>query len=131
MSFKKIRRIFIGALAIFIATLPFNGWLFFFYSLLCTVGIALLVYLPVFLYVGSIIERQVLKAMGKEYEKVGPFRILPTKGPKTNNQKALVNNIWELKKRGATNTQIDQALSDLGWTKKEVEEAFEFCKKAL
>lgn len=123
-----------GVIVLSILSSPFGGPLFILMMIVCSGGIGLIPLLPICYIAGVIAEVIISKIKGRQInsENVSNSSLsLDEQGLITNSQRSLMNNIWELKKRGVTKRQTQVALRKLGWNDDEIDEAHKLCKRSL
>ena len=115
---KKTGVIFVGALAYLLCFLPFGGWGFLVISVICTFGVALLIWLPVFWVIGSI----VISLFNLFFNSDGK------KETKSLDQKQMVfiQYIQRERAAGVSDQQISLAFKDVGWTDSDIQAAFKY-----
>ena len=115
---------FIIGILILVGVLCFRtDWVpVFFMSIICTLGISLVVWLPLIYVAGFIVyelsalfARLYLKQAGADKEK--PVSI-------DKNLRALVDYVWRERARGVSDADIALDLKGQGWTEKEITKAF-------
>ena len=105
-------------------------------SIICTLGITLVVYIPVICLIGFAARKlwkALMQSMGVKSKEVLPsteatVNTQQTQPVLTNNDIALQNYIRESKTAGALNNdQIKQNLLRAGWAESQIDEAFKRC----
>lgn len=104
-----------------------GGLQFFAWSIICTVGISLILWVPAFFVVGSIFV-WIISAVtrGKVFGEGSPVSNdkHTNKRSLTNKQQALADYIWKAKAQTLNDNQILAILMKQGWSEQEVKEAF-------
>lgn len=105
---------------------PFGGISFLFASVLCTGGVALLVWLPAFGLIGFIIVSLYnLFAASKEDEKQEKQEVSPL-SPLDKKQMVFIQYIQKERAAGVSDQQISLAFENIGWTDKDIQTAFKY-----
>jgi ABC-type transport system involved in multi-copper enzyme maturation permease subunit len=127
---KKISSIFIGMIVTFIFLTFVCGGVgqaaqIIFFSILCTMGIGLVFWIPVFMGVGYIVMgifriRMIpVKQIDDDDDKPdSKFSISP-------NQQALLNYVIDARKAGHTKEMINDSLKNVGWKEENINKALE------
>ncbi|MCW6037032.1 hypothetical protein K4A83_12250 [Spirulina subsalsa FACHB-351] len=122
---KQVSRVFtatpLGALIVFVLLSIFvggvnNAVVVIFFSVICTFGISLALWLPVCFAVG-LICLMVVESVSSQWSRT---REEVAAGP-TPQQKALRNYIRQARHKGLSESQIDRRLGAKGWTEEEIE----------
>lgn len=119
-----IPKTFIGFLVLMLLLTLFNGFnnafMILFASIVCTVGIGLVIWIPLSYAVGSF----VFAIASNLSEKIQPKSTKVEKPSLTKEQKALIDYIKKARKSGLTDDRITSTLLDKGWTNEAVRDAF-------
>jgi len=121
MKSPKALSIFVGLIAYLLCSFPFGGVAFLFVSVVCTAGVALIVWLPAFWLVGFVIlslfdlftavstsdERQEAKPLDKK-------------------QMVFIQYIQKERAAGVSDQQISLAFKQVGWTDSDIQAAFKY-----
>ena len=118
----KSLNILIGLGVYLLVSLFFNGWPFLLYSVICTFGISLVVWLPAFWLIGfictSIYKLFTSPEMtGNENKATSNFN---------KNQIVSTNYIQKERAAGVSDQQISLAFKNVGWTDSDIQAAFKY-----
>lgn len=102
---RKFQKTGVGFLILVVAFLFFKGLQFFILSIICTLGISLVVWIPLAFFIGTL----VCMLLGIE-----------KKGPVSKEQQALRDYVSRAKNSGLSSEEIKKALKDKGWSEDEI-----------
>jgi hypothetical protein len=102
---NKLGKIGIGFFILIVVFSFFKGLPFFILSIVCTLGISLVVWVPLAFFIGTL----ACKLFGIE-----------KKGPVSKEQQALRDYVSRAKNSGLSSEEIKKALKDKGWSEDEI-----------
>jgi hypothetical protein len=103
---RRFQKTVVGFLVLFVGLYIYNGFLFFFFSIICTLGISLVVWVPLAFFIGSLV--------------LPFFDSVEEKSPISREQRALRDYISRAKNYGLNSEEIKKALQDKGWSEDEI-----------
>ncbi len=113
-----------------------NAWMILWMSVICTAGISLLIWIPLWWFVGWIIIKIFESLTGRTIaggidaeatQVVSSGQTVPI----SSNQKSLIDYIEKAKKQGMSETQISSRLKAQGWGEDEIQQAQSFARESL
>lgn len=102
---KTIQKTGVGFLILAVVFLFFNGLQFFILSIVCTLGISLVVWIPLAFFIGTVV-----------FMLFGGIE----KGSISKEQQALRDYVNRAKNSGLSSEEIKKALKDKGWSEEEI-----------
>jgi hypothetical protein len=113
-----------------------NAWIILWTSVVCTAGISLLIWVPLWWFVGWVIIKIFESLTGRTI--AGGADIEETQAISSgetvaisSDQKSLINYIEKAKKQGMSETQISNRLKAQGWGEDEIQQAQYFARESL
>ena len=116
--------IIIGAVTVLLFALAFDWMPAFITSIVCTLGLSLIIWIPIFWIVGIL----VMLLIGLLYSIFAPQTHnsrQPATTPVTDYNRELVSFIYKSRRHGASDAQIVSRLQQQQWTALEIERAFQ------
>lgn len=109
---RSILKTGVGFLVLVLILLLFNGLPFFILSIVCTIGISLVVWIPLAFFIGTLV-----------------FMLpgIKEKNPISREQQALRDYVSRAKNSGLSSEEIKKALKDKGWSEDEITAAENMC----